>query len=209
MKQTFILILVSIIQISSFAQNEIQPDSSSTGIYQKEQERIKIQDSLRAEFYKKPATFILSLEKNREPINLSENYQFWIENNNKRHDLRYFSSNQFFVDSIADTISITLIYEEDTLKFTKIEYSWIKNGVYLHFGIIQNLEEVRKYYKMHKSDENFNEWRDLGQPYLRLLKSKKLKRNRRKVGEIIFVVVSPRTYGDGTGIEITSIKPKN
>jgi hypothetical protein len=208
MKYSIITILVLIPHIYLFAQNEHLINNSAPEIFKEEQNRIKFKDSLRVDFYKKPAIFYIRLEKDREEIRLVDNYEFWNEANNKRYDLRINRPNQFFVDSISDTINIVLKYFDDTLRFNKIEYSWTKNGAYLHFGIITNLESIRKYYNLHKRDEDFNKWTDLGEPYLGLLKNKKLKRYHRKVKNIYFVIVTPRTYGDGIMISLTTINAK-
>jgi len=204
-----------IVQLDLLAQTDKPSDSLSSEFYKniKNQEQKieadrRIRDSLCAAFYKEPAIIELSFEKNTEKVTLNNDYEFWIENYNQRINPKSYGTNQFLADSISDTIAIVFQYYKDTLRFSGIKYGWIKYGASLRFGIIENLEDIRKEYSKHKRDEDFNEYLDLGQPYLRLLKNKKLKRQKKKIGDIIFVVVSPRVCGDGAIMEILTIKPK-
>jgi hypothetical protein len=203
------------VQIDTFAQNDIVIDTVAVEFNNqvKEQERIlahgeKIRDSLEKEFYKQPPVITLSFEKNKKKILLDKNFEFWIEKENKRYNAKGQDSNKFLIDSISDTISVVFRYELDTLKFQNIVYTWIQYGAGFGFGVIDNLEEIRKYYNSNKRDDEFNEWTEIGQPYLRLLKNKKLNRQKRKIGIINFLVVAPRVYGDGTIIEIVTVNPK-
>jgi hypothetical protein len=214
-KSLISILFLLIVQLDLFAQTEKLSDSLSAEFYktvkkqeQKIEEDRKIRDSLREAFYKEPAIIGLSFEKNNEKIALNNNYDFWIENDGQRNNPKSYDTNQFLADSISDTIAIVFKYEKDTLRFSGIGYGWIKYGAGLRFGIIENLEEIRRIYKEHKRDEDFNEYLDLGQPYLRLIKNKKLKRQKKKIGEIIFVVISPRVYGDGAIMETVTIKPR-
>lgn len=211
MALTLALLLLS---LDLFAQTNIPTDSLSIALRktktleQKIKECEMIEDSLREAFYKEPAIITLSFEKNNEKIALCDDYDFWIENKCVRISPKLYAANQYLTDSISDTIALIFTYKNDTIRFSKIGYSWIKNGASLSFGVIENLEEIRKVYQKRKRDEDFNENIDLGDPYLRLLKNKKLKRLKRKIGKILFVVIAPRTYGDGAMMEIVTIKAK-
>jgi hypothetical protein len=112
------------------------------------------------------------------------------------------------LDSISDTIVVAFKYKSDTLRFPNISYRYIRNGAEFHFGIIENLKEIRRTFKKLKRDYEFNEYTDFGQPYLRIVEDKKIKRKQRKIGNIDFLVIQPRVYGDGTIQENVTIKPK-
>jgi hypothetical protein len=162
----------------------------------------------RTEFYSKPPFLTLYFEKNKEKIQLSDNFKFWVEVQNKRYDPKRVNVNQFLIDSISDTITVAFVYEKDSLKFKNIKYNWIKFGANLRFGIVENIEQIRSLYKKQKRNEDFDEWSEIGQPYLRFLQDKNIKKYRRKIGSIEFLAVIPRTYEDGCNFDIVTIKAK-
>ena len=168
----------------------------------------KVRDSLRKEFYKSPSIIDLSFELNKQKIALTNNYEFWIENNKQRYFPKTIDTNKFLLDSISDTIVVAFRYKSDTLKFLNISFRYIRNGAEFRFGIIENLKEIRRTFKKLKRDYEFNEYTDFGQPYLRIVEDKKIKRQQRKIGDIDFLVIEPRVYRDGTIQENVTIKPK-
>jgi len=163
---------------------------------------------LRTEFYSNPPILTLNFEKNKEKIKLSDNFKFWVEVQNKRYDPKRLNVNQFLIDSISDTITVIFVYEKDSLKFKNIKYSWIKYGASLRFGIVENIEQIRSLYKKQKRNEDFDEWSEIGQPYLRFLQDKTIKKIRRKIESIDFLALIPRTYGDGCNFDFVTIKAK-
>jgi hypothetical protein len=168
----------------------------------------KVRDSLRKEFYKSPPIIDLSFELNKQKISLFNNFEFWIENNKQRYFPKTIDANKFLLDSISDTIVVTFKYKTDTLRFPNISYRYIRNGAEFRFGIIENLKEIRRTFKKLKRDYEFNKYTDFGQPYLRIVEDKKIKKQQRKIGNIDFLVIQPRVYGDGTILENVTIKPK-
>jgi len=165
-------------------------------------------DSLRKDFYSQPPFLTLSLEINREQVQLSNNFEFWIEKNGKQYIPTQIETNKFLLNSELDTMSIVFIYEQDSLRFENIKHRYITNGANLRFGLIENLEQIRSYYNRLKKDEDFDEWTELGEPYLGLLKDKQNKKQKRKIGKIYFLGLYPRYYGDGINIMIVNIKAK-
>jgi hypothetical protein len=216
MRQLFLIILILLAsQRNDFAQIIVKSDSLQRVflLKVKEQDSIiseskRIQDSLGIEFYKRPPLLSLTFEKNKEDTPITDNYNLWFENGKKIYYPRRVETNQFLSDSIIDTITIVLNVDFDTLKFANIGYGWIRNGASLKFGIIENIEEIRTFYRRHKRDEDFDEWNDIGQPYLGLIKDKQIKRQKRKIGSIEFLVLTPRVYGDGAILQVVNIKPR-
>jgi len=208
--------LLVLILSTSFANTFSQTLNLTDSIKTKFQSDCRNEDSIltermnryRKEFYSKPPFLTLNFEKNKEKIQLSDNFKFWFEVQTKRYDPKRVNVNQFLVDSISDSITVVFVYEKDSLKFKNIKYNWIKYGASLRFGIVENIEQIRSIYKKQKRNEDFDERTDIGQPYLRLLQDKNIKKYRRKIESIDFLALIPRTYGDGCNFDIVTIKAK-
>lgn len=213
MKLKLIFILIALTSISGlFPQIPIARDSSKSEYLRK----FQIEDSLltesdkfhRKEFYSKPPYLTIFFENNKEKINLSDNFKFIIEIQNKQIVPKRISDNQFITDSISESMTVCFIFSKDSLRFENIKYKWIKYGATLRFGIIRNIEEIRSFYRKQKRNEDFDEWSEIGQPYLRLLQDKSIKKQKRKIESIIFLGVIPRTYGDGFNYSMVKILAK-
>ena len=215
MKQGFFLLITLILIFTNteiFSQSLIVNDSVKRNYLND----LRIQDSiykvkndsLRKEFYSKPPYLTLNLEINKEKIRLSENFEFWVEVKGKKYFPIRVETDKFLSTCIADTMKIVFVYEQDSLIFENVAYRLIQHGAYFKFGIIENLEQIRSYYYENKKDEDFDEWAELGEPYLGLLKDKKLKRQKRKIGKIQFLGLYPRNYGDGMNFTFVHIKAR-
>jgi len=165
----------------------------------------RIQDSLRIEFFKRPPIIDIGFEIDRTKMELNENFDFWYENGRTLYYPQLIKHGQYLIDSKSDSLTFVLRFEKDTLRFPKIGFNWFRNGANFRFGKIDKLEEIRNYYKKHRKGEDFNKWTDIGQPYLKLLENKKLKRHIRKVKSIHFLIVTPYVFGDPAILEIVNV----
>ena len=211
MKKNRYISIICLLLLSISLNAQIDSISFMEKVYKQDRklaEYERTQDSLRTEFIKRPPIVDIGFEIDRQKIELKENFDFWYEKNGTRFCPQEINNKQFLVDTISDTLSFVLRFEMDTLRFTNIGFGWIRNGADFRFGKVEKLDEIRNYYKKHRNDEDFNKWIDIGQPYLRLIENKKLKRQISKVRSIHFLVITPYVFGDPAIMEIVNVNPK-
>jgi len=205
-KYFFVLIwIIGMIQFETYGQDIIVFDTVLIKQIQKEDslnriERDRINDSLEIEFYKQPRLLIINFEKNKQNIQLADNFKFWIEKGNNRYYEKAIELNKFQFDSISDTISIVFVYEIDTIRFLNICYSRIKYGADIRIGLADNLNELRTYYESRKKDRDFDEYSEIGEPYLSILENKKLKHS--KNNRFQFLILTSRKFENPDILEL-------
>ena len=169
-----------------------------------------LDDSLSATFYSTPAYFKISFELDHKQTSIPDNAEFYATNGQANFKSRKTGQDTFEFDELPD--SVKFVFEFDTIKLTTgfEKKKFYKNGAGLRFGYFDNVLELKKQWDKGKKDEDFDEWTDIRQPYLDIIKNKKIIKaaQKGKIRPIEFVAFSPRVYGDGVTHTFQNVKLK-
>ena len=168
------------------------------------------QDSLRAIFYKEPPYVTVSYYKNDQKIAWADEMTLSLEIGQQKVVLQPIHDNQFLFPVLStDSVELCFEYKGEQIKLLKSPSWAFKHGATVTFGRIDRFKE------MQVKDRRENEYRghystpleDLGVPYYDIIRDKritKLSRSKKAKG-IIYQVIQPRVYGDGT--VLTTYRP--
>lgn len=156
-------------------------------------------DSLEAIFNSVPPFYKITLELNHERTTIPDDAKFYATNGEQPFEPRRKEDDKFMFDNLPDSVRFGLQFDSMKLETGFVKSKFYKNGGELRFGYYDNILELKQRWEKGKKDENFDEWTEIGDPYLAAIKNKKLIRaaKKGKIGPIEFVSMSPRTYGDG------------
>ncbi|WKZ58845.1 MAG: hypothetical protein QY309_13310 [Cyclobacteriaceae bacterium] len=156
-------------------------------------------DSLETIFNSVPPFYKITLELNHQQTTIPDGARFYATNGQQTYESKKTEDDKFMFDNLPDSVKFGLQFDSIKLETGFVKSKFFKNGAGLRFGYYDNILELKQKWDKGKKDEDFDEWTEIGDPYLTAIKDKKLIRAAKKgqIRPIEFVSVSPRTFGDG------------
>lgn len=156
-------------------------------------------DSLEVIFNSVPPFYKITLELNHQRTTIPDDARFYATNGQQTYEPKKTEDDKFMFDNLPDSVKFGLQFDSIKLETGFVKSKFFKNGAGLRFGYYDNILELKEKWDKGKKDENFDEWANIGDPYLAAIKDKKLIKAAKKgqIRPIEFVSVSPRTFGDG------------
>lgn len=157
------------------------------------------QDSLEIIFNSVPPFYKITLELNHVRTTIPDNAKFYATNGQHIFESRKTEDEKYVFEDLPDSVKFGLQFDSIKLETGFVKEKFYKYGARLRFGYYDNILELKQRWDTGKKDEDFDEWAEIGDPYLTALKDKKLIKaaKRRQIRPIEFISVSPRTFGDG------------
>lgn len=208
MKKNLFILIILFSYFSCYAQ---QVDSlSSTRFINEINYNGKLRDSLEKVFNSHPPYFSVKLEINQKEIQIPNNVKFYMLDGKNKSYPEKIDKNGLLFSKLPDSAKFVLEWDTINIETGTIMKNQYNYGASLKFGYYDNILELRNLWEKNKKNEDFDEYTDIGQPYLRVLKNKKLLRaaKRKVIKPIEFVVFYPKSYGDGIMITFENIKVK-
>lgn len=205
MKKTLLILTILSTCFSCYAQ---QIDSATK--FKNEIRDNRLRDSLEKVFHSQPPYFSIKLEINQKEATMPMNAKFYMLNGKDKFYPDKTGQNELFFSTLPDSARFVLEWDSihiETATILKKQYSY---GARLKFGYYDNVLELRNLWIKNKRNEDFNEYTDIGQTYLRAIRNRKLIRaaKRKVIKPIEFIEFYPRSYGDGIVITFENIKIK-
>ncbi|MBA4145071.1 MAG: hypothetical protein C0523_04850 [Cytophaga sp.] len=147
---------------------------------------------------------------NHKETIIPDKAKFYATSGAKNFKSRRIGQNKYEFDYLPD--SVKFVFEFDAIRVaTGFEKkTFYKNGAELRFGYFDNVLELKKQWDKGKKDEDFDEWTEIRQPYLDIIKNEEIIRaaKKGKIQQIEFVEFSPRVYGDGVAHTFQNVRLK-
>jgi hypothetical protein len=175
--------------------------------YKKSERR---RDSLETVFNSTPAWFEISWELNHKKSPIPGNAKFYATDGKLIYESKKTDDHKYDFGDLPDSAKFGLRIDSIELETGFIKKKFYKNGAVVRFGYYDNILDLKAQWDKGKKDEGFEEWTEIGEPYLSDLKNKKLMKaaKRKIIKPIEFVSLSPRTFGDGVVHTYQKIKLK-
>ncbi|QNR85404.1 hypothetical protein H9N25_02665 [Pedobacter riviphilus] len=206
MKKNLFILIIFFSYLSSYAQ---QVDSLSiTGFINEINYNRKLIDSLEKVFNSQPPYFSVTLENNQKEVQIPNEIKFYILDGMNKSYPEKIDKNRFLFSKLPDSAKFVLEWDSISIETGIIKKKQYNYGASLKFGYYDNILELRNLWEKNKKNEDFDEYTNIGQPYLRAIKNKRLLKaaKRKVIKPIEFVMFYPRSYGDGIVITFENIK---
>lgn len=208
MKKSLYIIIALLSYFCSYGQ---KADSLPYSKFVKEiNENKKLKDSLEKAFYGNPPCFSIKLEINQKNQTIPQSAKFYILDNATKIYSKAIGENRYQLLILPDSGKFVLEWDSVKIETGTIKKTQYNHGADFKFGYYDNILDIRSLWESNRKNDDFDEYTNIGQPYLRALKNKKLLRaaKRKIIKSIEFVIFNPRAYDDGIVITFENIKMK-
>jgi hypothetical protein len=156
-------------------------------------------DSLETVFYSTSPFFKVSLELNHDRALTPANLHFYATDGIKKYEPKNIGDDKYEFVDLPDSIKFGLEFDTIKIETGFIKEKFYKNGAGLRFGYFDNVLAIKKKWDKGKKSDDFDEWTEIREPYLDIIKDKKIIKAARqnKIRPIEFISFAPRVYGDG------------
>lgn len=171
---------------------------------------IKQHDSLRKKFDNILPFFRISLEVNQEQVAIPQRAKFYATSGQQIFGSTTEADGEHKFDDLPDSVQFVLEFDSVKLTTGYINKGEYENGARFTFGYFDNVLELNRKLNKGKKDSYFDEWKDLGSPYLTAAQDKRIIKAARlgKIGAIEFVVFVPKTFGHETLTTFQIVRPR-